>query len=487
MNKSERKVILNKVFPNASYMIKNGDNIGHETVNLFKSNGGYYIHLNPNGTYNGKDPVDVLNLSHVGIGLYQVVSKAVNCKKFDGADIIGLDKGEIRYKKQAEEIYYGYYEKSKQGIPVCKYFENNVTMQGKEEKDLFVTFTCDGIYEAKQPIYVAFSDSKRYDDDSIKNFYLLNDKKAWRSACRIKNIEGDDLKKLQSMVCDNTLWETDPLPSFEERYMELKKKSQKEEENYFSFLGVDKQELQYSNALIKILKFKPQFLSDFLKKLSNKDCENNDFDILREEKSIDLLFRDLDKENGKIFIIENKIDASVTLSEYGMKLEEQVEKWIRIIDNIKKDAPLNKEQGKLKDDIFKLVGSSKGKEASQLSKYYVVAVYWALKAGWCENKIKEDICCYFLCPEYHRFNYKTKNGRLDINLALSEQYQLTTYKDILNIFDNFSSNGLTDHQKFLLNDFISAISILAKERDDSMELKMIRLFIERYEKIKTEA
>ena len=75
---------------------------------------------------------------------------------------------------------------------------------------------------------------------------------------------------------------------------------------------------------------------------------------------------------------------------------------------------------------------------------------------------------------------------LDMNLALSEKYQLTTYKNILKIFNDFSSNGLTDHQKFLLNDFISAISMLAKERDDSMELKMIRLFIERYEKIKTE-
>ena len=168
-------------------------------------------------------------------------------------------------------------------------------------------------------------------------------------------------------------------------------------------------------------------------------------------------------------------------------MDEQVEKWIRKIDDVQGKALLNKEQGELKDDILNLIKSSKGQEASQLSKYYVIAVYWALKAGWSENKIKEDIFCYFLCPEYHRFNYKTKNGRLDINLALSEQYQLTTYKDILNIFDNFPSNGLTDHQKFLLNDFISAISMLAKERDDSMGLKMIRLFIERYEKIKTEA
>lgn len=477
MNK--RKVILNNVFPRASYMTTM-DNLGHETINLFKADEGFFLHLNANGTYPNLDSesVDVLNLSHVGKGLYQIISKAVNCEVFEGANIIGNDFGEKRYNEQKEAIHYA-------DIPVYKFFESNVTMQGKIEKDLFATFKCDCIVEPKKSIFIAFKDSNVL-EDTTHYIFKLKDITKFSSQCRISNFTDRDSKLLEDIILSD-LWKDKPVCSFLEKYDELKEKSSDGEENYFSFLGVDKHELQYSNALIKILKFKPQFLSDFLKKLSNKDCENNDFDILREEKSIDLLFRDLDKENGKIFIIENKIDASVTLSEYGMKLEEQVEKWIREIDNIKKDAPLNKEQGKLKDDIFKLVGSSKGKEASQLSKYYVVAVYWALKAGWCENKIKEDICCYFLCPEYHRFNYKTKNGRLDINLALSEQYQLTTYKDILNIFDNFSSNGLTDHQKFLLNDFISAISMLAKERDDSMELKMIRLFIERYEKIKTEA
>lgn len=456
------------------------DNLGHETINLFKADEGFFLHLNANGTYSHSkgEAVDVLNLSHVGKGLYQIISKAIDCKVVKGAEITRKDSGEKRYNEQKEAIHYA-------DIPVYKFFESNVTMQGKIEKDLFATFKCDRIVEPKKSIFIAFKESNLLEDTSPYIFKLKETTK-FSSACRISNFAECDLKVLDEIISSD-VWEDKPVASFLEKYDELKEKSLDGEENYFSFLGVDKQELQYSNALIKILKFKPQFLSDFLKKLSNKDCENNDFDILREEKSIDLLFRDLDKENGKIFIIENKIDASVTLSEYGMKLEEQVEKWIRKIDNIKKDAPLNKEQGKLKDDIFKLVGSSKGKEASQLSKYYVVAVYWALKAGWCENKIKEDICCYFLCPEYHRFNYKTKNGRLDINLALSEQYQLTTYKDILNIFDNFSSNGLTDHQKFLLNDFISAISMLAKERDDSMELKMIRLFIERYEKIKTEA
>ena len=142
-------------------------------------------------------------------------------------------------------------------------------------------------------------------------------------------------------------------------------------------------------------------------------------------------------------------------------------------------------QSNVMERILSLICEEKEKQTSQLSKYYIIAVYWAFKAGWDENKIREDIYCYFLCPEYHRFNYKTKKRKLDMALALSEKYQLITYKNILEIFKDFSFVGLTNHQEFLLSDFISAISMLAKERDDSMELKMIRLFIERYEKIKT--
>lgn len=475
MSEDKRKVILNKVFPNASYM-KGLGNLGHEIVNLFKEDTGkFYIHLNPNGTYWDKEPVDVLNITEAGKGLYQIISKAVNCRVFRGARTIGRNKGEDRYKQQIGQFKYG-------GEYIEEYFDQNVTMQGNLEKDLFVTFECDeGIYEPKESIYIAFNESNL--PENKPKLYKLG--MNWgRRTCRRYINEADDMIKLMEIIDSNDLWKDSPIDTFGNRKRELEQKSASTEENYFTFLGVDKQELQYSNALIKILKFKPQFLSDFLRALSNKNCNNNHFDILREEKSIDLLFRDLDGKDGKIFIIENKIDAGVTLSDNGMELDEQVDKSIRKIENVQEKMPLTDEQRWLKNKILTLVERSKGQETSQLSKYYIIAAYWALKAGWSEDKINKDIYCYFLCPKYHSFNYKTKNGMLDMNLALSEKYQLITYEDILRIVDNFSKNGLTDHQKFLLNDFISAISMLAKERDDSMELKMIRLFIERYEKIK---
>ena len=58
----KRKIILNNVFPDATY--NTGNNLYHETINLFKSdNEDSFIHLNAKGTYDKEEPVDVLNVA----------------------------------------------------------------------------------------------------------------------------------------------------------------------------------------------------------------------------------------------------------------------------------------------------------------------------------------------------------------------------------------------------------------------------------------
>lgn len=53
----KRKIILNNVFPNATY--NTGNNLYHETINLFRADDEadddrkYYIYLNAGGTYKG--------------------------------------------------------------------------------------------------------------------------------------------------------------------------------------------------------------------------------------------------------------------------------------------------------------------------------------------------------------------------------------------------------------------------------------------------
>ena len=201
MSEGKRRVILNKVFPNASYMTQLG-NLGHEIINLFKEDTGkFYIHLNPNGTYSDKDPVDILNISEAGKGLYQIISKAVNCSVVSGARTIGRKKGEDRYKQQIGHFKYG-------GEYIEKYFEQNVTMRGDLEKDLFVTFECDGIYEPKESVYIAFEESIL--PENRPKLYKLG--MNWgRRPCRRYINESDDIIKLIEIIDNNDLWKENPI------------------------------------------------------------------------------------------------------------------------------------------------------------------------------------------------------------------------------------------------------------------------------------
>ena len=142
----------------------------------------------------------------------------------------------------------------------------------------------------------------------------------------------------------------------------------------------------------------------------------------------------------------------LTLSDYGMTIEKQIEKWFNKIEKIGENDKRTDEQDRIFKRIERIVDEglkNRGKKASQLSKYYIIAVYWAVRAGWDDAKIEEDIYCYFLCPEYHRFNYKVLgSGKLDSNFAFADKYTLVTYLNVYEVLKKFSLSGLSDHQKF---------------------------------------
>ena len=105
-----------------------------------------------------------------------------------------------------------------------------------------------------------------------------------------------------------------------------------------------------------------------------------------------------------------------------------------------------------------------------------------------ENTILVNIKCFFLCPEYSKHLYDlSPDGYLNNNkyvegndiLFLQEKYKLITYKDILEIFKKLINKNTKDKFNILLEDFIEALSIHAKDRDDSLEQKMIELFYNR--------
>ena len=448
------KIILNNMFPKASY--DDGNNIYHEVINLFLAdNEKYYLYLNANGKYKGKKPVNVINVARVCNGLYKVLSVAIGCKK---------EKDEIK------NITYN-------DISLDKYFENNHILHNEVT---YYTFECNenDVYVPKENIYIAF---KNFSNTYPKNAQIikLNDLEKFSSPCRIYNITSRDENLLKDIINNIT---NHKIPCDKLQTMANTKFNFKEE-NYFSFLGVEKNELQYSNAIVKLLNFKKDgkmsFLNELFKESNiNNSAVNNDFEVLREEKNIDILFRNLDPTDGKIVIIENKIDASLTLSDNDSNIETQAMKIFKDVFN--KELNNNTNEATIFNSILN------GTNPSQLSKYYLYAVAWALKAGWSDTKIKNDIICFFLCPEYYKEIY---NENFFNKYAFGNKYTLITYKNLLNVyekvFDDKAKLCLSKNQLFIYEGFIDAISSLASDRDDLIERTMIKRFIARCNAIKS--
>ena len=452
------------MFPDATY--NTGKNLYHEIINLFKAdNGNFFIYLNRNGKYNDSAPDFVLNIVKAGEGLYQILSKAKINEKPD-------------YKNQAKDMAkYG-------GVDIGNLFGEN-----DDKERVFATFKCENIIQTKRNIYIQFPKSKSNSTADGKATYgLLNlagdyvfkmkNTKIGQDP-RVVNIDKDDLNTLNSIIEDEKNWQDGSVGTFDERRGVLENKTKCNEENFFSLLGVDKQELQYSNAIAKILQFKVKedLVPKFFKYLVGTDKdENNTFEILREENDVDILIRDLSK-NGKIVIIENKIDAGLTLSNYENLSAQATAVFCDVFGKEEENEYWNNYK-----DFF----SNENNSPSQLSKYYFYALCWALKAGWEKNKIEENIYCFFLCPNYRKYKYATENDKLAIPYAFANKYKLITYSTIKGFFvDINNKKELTCHQKFILEDFLDAISNLAKDRDDSIELDMIRMFIERHDKLKS--
>lgn len=448
------KIILNNMFPKASY--DDGNNIYHEVINLFLAdNEKYYLYLNANGEYDGEEPVNVINVARVCNGLYKVLSVAIGCKK---------GKDEIK------NITYN-------GISLDKYFENNHILHNKVT---YYTFECNenDVYVPKENIYIAFENFDTTDpknDEINKKIIKLKDVKKFSSSCRICNITSTDESLLKDIIKHEI--PCDKLQTMANTKLNFK------EENYFSFLGVEKNELQYSNAIVKLLNFKKDgkmsFLNELFKESNiNNSAVNNDFEVLREEKNIDILFRNLDPTDGKIVIIENKIDASLTLSDNASNIETQAMKIFKDVFN--KELNNNTNEATIFNSILN------GTNPSQLSKYYLYAVAWALKAGWNVSKIYKDIICFFLCPEYYKEIY---NKGFFKKYAFGNKYTLITYKNLLNVyekvFDDKAKLCLSKNQLFIYEGFIDAISSLASDRDDLIERTMIKRFIDRHNAIKS--
>ena len=122
--------------------------------------------------------------------------------------------------------------------------------------------------------------------------------------------------------------------------------------------------------------------------------------LYREKYNIDLLFEGSDH----FLIFENKIHASITKTN-SKTLAEQIEKIVETFDEVTSQNLMEQ----LKNDIPE---EEWQKEASQLSKYYITMLCYALtKKGKTIKNIQNNLHFYIVFPTYKASTLMNKDQK----------------------------------------------------------------------------
>lgn len=491
--------------------LETGENIGHEIINLFKSNNGkYYIYLNSQGTIASKyvngaktihtktkqdnkkggtpREIDILLTRPINAHVLQVIALAKNVAVLDSAILsekkeykeIFSDKSKRREAQQKMEIKYG--NKKIDKILAKNQYKNSY------ERDIFATFETDKLYKPKEPMFLCSIAKNKEEEKDVKQYQFINgkyeiietDNGFGKQSLRLyftnndKNISA--FNSLSAIIdeTEQTYW-TDNHNFKEVDLSEPDYGTYRT--NFLSIIKEEDRELTFSNLLQYFLSDKSilkAFCEEILK--ININVEHADISVNREEHNVDLIIRD-----GKnIIIIENKIlsgingmnkDYTEQLAKiFGNEQEESKKEEQEIDEQFSTKKALKDLYKELKEDtLTELQKSEKNKVSkpivSQLSKYYFYARKIALEEGIDKNNIK----LYIICPFYQAKFYDTDNLK---QYLYGEKYTTKTYRDLLDFFEKYYKED-----NFYLKEFINAMRKHANKTNNSKEEEMKMRFI----------
>ena len=363
-----REIIINKMYVGA--YLSEGDNIGHEIINLYKADDGKnYIYLNSQGTIelsHGENRITVLLVRKFASKTYKVLAKAEGVTILDFAD--SKLPREERYKGQvALGLTYG-------GISLVDLFNENLYHGSlQEEKNAYTTFVADKVIKPKNQIYIT-------DDASVSggNTYFIRTNKGFgKQTLREfynENEKPDSFADLNQIIENRELWEDANTTQAISELPELHKDS------YFNFLKIIRQEdneLAFSNMFAYFFDINREAFSHFAREVLHIDVQT-DFSIEREKRNIDLLISD--KNNA--IVIENKIKSS-----------------INGIDD--------------RHDIYS------DQVQSQLKKYYQFVTSD-------DEYRKKTASCFIFSPNYNRIDLS--------KFSCGEKYTIVYYREVYNFF-----------------------------------------------------
>lgn len=449
----KRLIIINRMY-GGGYLTE-GENIGHEIINLFRSdNGNNYLWLNAGGSCkksyfvdkNGNmlyDEVIMLMVRMYGYRQWKVLGKAeIDTSVL--ADYMVPVFGEKAHKKQIEKIeeekiYYG-------GQPINKIFDNNF-FNGKLQSgiDIYYTFKAKNVFlpvsapENIEKTIINIEGLKGLSNQSLR-MYLSDEKED----------EKNTYKKFNDIIDGKVFaWEnenTTPKVNMADAVIS-------EEKDYFlKIINEEYRELSFSNLLAYFLKNKKVMALFAEQVLKLKNFNSNSYSIAREEKNIDLFI----SSPEHYIIIENKIRSGL--------IEEKKDMSKKILEYFDENNEKN-----LPPKAKEIINAFK-----QVKNYYQTDRYYAYACGMVEKqKNNATISGYVLFPNYalHSITQQLQNA------LFSEKYTPVTYKQVYSFFSSLKgSDVLTASESKYLDEFLSAMEIHTKEVDNIFEEEMKNRF-----------
>ena len=429
-----KEVLINHMY-SGDYLERG--NIGHEVINLFKSdNENHYIYAMSAGDYDTKRHLntikkvilvrnvdqykaEILGIADVEEDVFAsevdnpdnyimlpsvkdlVENDFMNPNNSDGTlkDFKTLQR--IESYKKVHESQKEYIDKNLVnygGVKLYDLFENNNT--AKAGHSIYLTFKTANFRRPKELIYLC---DNRYNNNDNDSHYFILKNRARMCGASIASYENLDDKEIQRLINSPYWEEKDNSPKVDTKNINIKSTS------LLNIIKKNNDEITYSNWIAYYLKNDKELLKQFIIHFTNQESSFENIELIRESKNnIDIYYED----SQSIYVFENKIKSSIngTQKKEGITEEEkefsQLEKYYIFAE---KEA--EKSTPKKKTGYFILLPNYAYKDISKLNKYskfeeYKIIRYSQLldffKAKKCNLPYYSD---FLKALEYHASEY----------------------------------------------------------------------------------
>lgn len=339
---NDEAIVLNRMFT-GDYL---EENIGHEVINLFKSdNGKYYLYLNALGSFHSIWKSRIKSMLMVrtiqGAKMLEVIGLATGLKDVYKPELAEKAPQTKNAAKADDERYSQPTLKKNQDDFIAA---NRITYDGvslnaifsgnRFQQDVNITFEAERVVKPKRTIYITFEADTTAQERLIGNDILvkltgLNAAKAsLKQYIENSGTAANAYSALSSLIDNADLWD-EGVGTVAESKAELEHTTT---ETMFDICGVAYSELAYSNAIAYFFERYPHLFTGFMHELGVDFPITGRFDVKRELLNIDLLFT-----NGeKSVVIENKIKSGINGLDKHDPNKSQLEKYYRLLDKTDK-------------------------------------------------------------------------------------------------------------------------------------------------------